>query len=584
MTKLDDNEIHVFLDKWLKEFRSISQYNFVPLIISNVYCLLAKRGALSYVDRNLLDFARQMMKYMSMYDREALDKDLDNFDDESLKRLVWIIGKGMLDKYNYSLSTSQSVAELVYRLLNIKEDDMVFDLGSDYGQMLTYFYQRTVEDNIPLSGLYGIEKEEDRSKISNLLLAILSDSSEKCSVKNGDALRQEEFSRFDTYNNVYDKAYCFVNANLYNTIKSDSFYSYLYRGVEFNESYQEQWVYIDRLLYGLKDDNSRAIALVAGKSLMQTDKNQFVRSLLGSGYIEAIITLPQGVLSFGGQSYLVVFSKNNREVKIVNADEDKFVRKNENYSSHSPGYGPQEAPYELNVEMVLDLYNSKNDLNCRSIPAKELENFFSCLIPESVFRNYDPMPLKSGETITLSDVAEVLTGTQYTIKQFTTSTEPTGYQILTSSDIHDGTIDYDHLTYIKNDKNLSEKVFVKPNDVIITTKSTKVKVAVVLGTTKNQIVVSGGMIIIRPNRKKLNPLYLQMFLECEDGQKSLQTLQTGTTIMNLSPKMVANLKIPATGIEVQDAKANEYLICQQSIRRLQDQIENLEMEMKYKIY
>ena len=77
------------------------------------------------------------------------------------------------------------------------------------------------------------------------------------------------------------------------------------------------------------------------------------------------------------------------------------------------------------------------------------------------------------------------------------------YKIITSSAIQDGLIDWLNVQSIDNDDHKLDKYALKTNDLIITSKSSKVKMAVVDIKLEEKFIVTGGMIVVRPKIEKI---------------------------------------------------------------------------------
>ena len=165
------------------------------------------------------------------------------------------------------------------------------------------------------------------------------------------------------------------------------------------------------------------------------------------------------------------------------------------------------------------------------------------------------------------------------------SSEPTGYRILTSSDIEDGVVDWKGLRSIIYNDDKFDKYAVKKDDVVVTSKSSKVKTVVVDIEPKEKILVTGGMIIVRPDIKLLNPTYLKIFLDSEQGQNALKRIQKGSIIITINSKELSTVLIPVIDIDKQIEKANKYneklttlYALKQEAKKLEDALKNFYLD------
>ena len=109
------------------------------------------------------------------------------------------------------------------------------------------------------------------------------------------------------------------------------------------------------------------------------------------------------------------------------------------------------------------------------------------------------------------------------------SNTPTDYQLLTSINIQDGIVDYDSLPYVYPDPKLL-KFKLEEGDIVVTTKSTVVKTFVANDLPDRNIIVTGGMIILKPDTSKVNPTYVKMFLDSSIGKSEFKSIIKGNTI------------------------------------------------------
>ena len=93
------------------------------------------------------------------------------------------------------------------------------------------------------------------------------------------------------------------------------------------------------------------------------------------------------------------------------------------------------------------------------------------------------------------------------------------------------------------------------------------------------------MIIVRPDIKLLNPTYLKIFLDSEQGQNALKSIQKGTIIVTISSKELSTVLIPVIDINKQIEKAQKYneklstlYALKQEARKLEDSLKNFYLD------
>jgi type I restriction enzyme M protein len=463
--------------------------------------------------------------------------------------------------YQDSLSSSgphsapDQIMDLICRILNLTPNDTIFDLGSGYGAFLAYAGQYCQEHFGKKLSVCGQEINSDAASYSKMVLSIA-----------GVPYSIETANSLYSYAPEYTKAFVFppyglkygpeFGSNL-NTFGKDSL----------NPRTSSEWMFVLKMAEGLKPGKAAVSLLPAGSMFRSTD--QSVREyLLKKHLIDGVISLPAGVLGFSGIATCVLSLKpDSNKVRVLDAG--PIIGKVP--SRLSDMQIPVDAIFEaFESEKVycadpLDLIRKESNLHAGTILASNLESQI-------------PDPKK------LSEVANVIRGSQYTLAKFQDklSVKPTKYQILTSSDIEDGLIDYSSLQYIDDTDEKLQKFALKEGDLVVTSKSSKVKMAPILELEGRTIIVTGGMLIVRPKKDKLDPSFLKMFLESESGQAIIRSIQKGITIVSLNAQDLQDILVSCPPIEEQrklSAKYNSLVATYDGMRKdlqaLESQIKSL---------
>lgn len=299
-----------------------------------------------------------------------------------------------------------------------------------------------------------------------------------------------------------------------------------------------EWIFIDRMLSGLAN-GGRAVAFVYGRSLFSQQDKTYRDFLLKNGLIESIIELPSNLLfNTGIKIYAIVFSAENTHVRLVNA---------EDCVSASP-----RKKNILDVGKVLELLNSDKITRKSNEELESCENLTPSILTLEVKK---PSNAKS-----LREISEIIAGCQYTASHFEEkfTDDENGLCLLTPNDIQNGMIELDSLRKIESDGKRLDKFLLKQGDVVITTKSSKVKTAVVDVKPDRKIIAIGGILIIRPDLSTINPTYLKIYLDSQNGQSALKKVQKGVVIMTINPKNLESLLVPVPNMIIQNSKAEKY--------------------------
>lgn len=427
----------------------------------------------------------------------------------------------------YSENTPIELSSLVFDLLGIHSGDVVCDFGSGNGSFLANLIWKAKETDNKID-IVGTEINSELADISRILLALLGVDSKN--IKNDDIL--------DTKLSGYSKGFTFPPFAIKMLPGSEYRTSRMCPSITFSNRNNDEWIFIDQMLYGLKK-GGKAVALVSGSALFNAQDQQYRDLLLKKGLIESIIEFPSNLLSYTGiKIYAIAFSSGNDCVKLVNAQEC-FVTNSKKKNA-------------LDANKVLELINSDNAATKANKELVGCENLSPSVLLLEVKK-----PLNAKK---LGDVSEIIPGCQYTVSHFEEllTDDKEGTCLLTPNDIQNGMIDWDSLRRIDSSDKKMDKFALKKGDVVITTKSSKAKIAVVDIDSDKKTLAVGGILIIRPDLNKINPTYLKIYLDSQDGQCALKQIQKGVVILTISPKSLANLLVPVPDINIQNSKADKY--------------------------
>lgn len=458
--------------------------------------------------------------------------------DEIRDAIRLVVTGGRRDSSFDFVSSISEISELVVKLLEIKDLDVVCDFGSGFGSFLSDVNSYCHENNIILKDLFGLEVNEQAAIISKYVLSIL------------DVNKMSIISQNILYGTSVkcNKGYCFppIGLKFYDEATKKACKRNRYN-LDLNG--QTEWLFVDKMLDSLSLDNKRAVALLPENCLYKAESKEYRDNLIKDKLIEGIIELPNKFSSvFGFKMCLVIFSENNDTIKFIDLnsiDEEKQQDDNEIYK----------------------LY--KEDTGVASTSCFVLSSF----LPSTVLLS-ERLNLKGNA---LSDVSEVFAGCQYTINSFKENLTiiPSNFKILTSSDINNGTAEWQGLQNIDNSEGKFDKFKkygIKKNDIVVTAKSSKVKTCLVDFEPKDDIIVTGGMIIIRPDTKKIDPVFLQMYLESEKGRGALKLIQKGSSIITINATDLRTILIPKVELSKQKEFALKYKTKKLEILKLQHEI------------
>ncbi len=527
------------------------------LIISNAYQYVCNNNLIDYKEEDLLKIARKMNEHIPSEVIDGIYTVLTELDIAEIRNFVYDLLSGRNNYVKTSIENSNNyISELANDLLKIdSSDNIVMDFCSGVGNFLANVYKKADNNKFVLKGLMGIEINPEVAHISQMALSILSNGSVTPEIFVGNALERVK--------HPYTKAYVFPTFGISKVLNENIRKSFLFSELYLSNKNTAEWLFIDNMLSGLLGD--KAVALVTSRALFNSFDIEYRNKLITSGWLEGIIELPAGSLSFTGiKVYMLVFSKNNKKVKFVDAS-DVMVADKKRYIN-----------LKLPVKVIEEMYYSKD------VKTKTIEELIDVpnICPSTIM--LDVEKLKNG--VELKNLADVFIGSQYTLgifeKKGLISDKKTEYRILTSSDIENEMICWEELHYIDMKDDKFDKFAIQYGDVVVTSKSSKVKTAVVDIVPEDKILVTGGMIIVRPDQNKLNSTYLKMFLDSERGQAALKRVQKGSIVVTVTAKSLSSIEIPMINIEKQTKKATRYNEKLSTLAAYKQEIERIKASLK----
>ena len=123
---------------------------------------------------------------------------------------------------------------------------------------------------------------------------------------------------------------------------------------------------------------------------------------------------------------------------------------------------------------------------------------------------------------------------------------------------------------------LSRLIILKDGDILLVMiVSDSLKLACIEGLENRKIIPASNMYILRPNKNKLEPLYLKMLLETDGAAQLFNAFSGGTALRAVSADFLNKLQIPVPPLEVQKKLAEKYAGIETQRELLKKQLESL---------
>ena len=449
----------------------------------------------------------------------------------------------------YNESTPQCISELAIELLEKHSGKQVLDLGSFKGSFLSNYFKK-YENNF----YTGIDISAEASLVAKIRLEILKAN---YNIINKDIFKDEIEYKFDKIFSNFP----FMPKLPMNAMLNPKKY-------EFNLQSKNSgdWFFIMKMLNMLSTQGT-GIAIVSNGCLFKMTDIEIRKYLVDTGYIEAIISLPEKIFAYSNvATSLIIFNKQHR-------DRVKFIDAGKLYTSGR-------RVNLINVQQVLKEYDSiKESDYTRFISVESIKENDYNLTPSRYFDSeielINPTPLEDV-------ILEMIRGYRITAeeidKSITNSESEKSFKILNLSDINNGIIN-DELAMFEADPKSVEKYILQDGDVIISAKSSKIKTAVAEIKGNEKVVASGNLLILRPDKNRINPYYLKLFFDSEKGNKILSSIQTGSVILSINTSQLKKINISLLNLDEQNKLANKYLSKLDSIKIMKSKLQQLEEEL-----
>ena len=298
------------------------------------------------------------------------------------------------------------------------------------------------------------------------------------------------------------------------------------------------WIYLLKVLESM-DEKGKGIVVVTSGSLTRKNESMIRKRIVENDWIEAIITLPPNLYpNTRTGSEIIIFNKNKekkRRNKILFVDISQYYyRDGRNYYSIS-----QEG-----MKLLLDTYEGYSQISQISciISNEEIDKDIWSLKPLRYIENQIEKHNKS--CLLLKEIAKITRGVQLKREEEAALSQHGTALLLNIKDIQDGKIHYEYANRITpKSYDWHNKFQIQENDIIITSKGTNFKIAIVENNPP-EAYISGNLTIIRVDQSKYHPDVLLEYLISAKGMRALESIQSGTTIRMINNANLEKLKIP----------------------------------------
>lgn len=479
-------------------------------------------------------------------------KYLDNL---SEKEIIDIICEdyGMFSRYN--ISTPKSINELAYQIFEKNNNNSeILDICSYTGNFLTYYAKR--KNNYNFTGI------EINTK-SNII------AQEKMNALKVDNKLIENNVFAYKFTKKYDKVFCnypfglkFNQSDLDLINKNHNELKY-----EFTGRISSCWAFVNSVINSLSKDG-KGIAVMNNAGLYKLPDAEYRKLLVDNGLIEAVISLPEKIFApyTSIPVTLLVLSRNNKQIKFINAEKMILNKTTSRFMN------------ELDVEEILKEYNANsNTSNTKIVNLEDVKNNNYSLYTSN-YMEIEKIEIKNPMKLNTicKDIYRGYQVSSNEIKQYSENINGREeYQIVNITNITDGNIDSD-LTKIYPDTDKMDKYLLQDKDLLVSSKGTLSKFAVVEIKNNEKYIPSGNFTILRLDINIINPYYLKIFFESNKGTAIINSIKSGGILPAINLSQFKEINVPVPSIEEQNRIVNRYLAKTDEIKMIKNKLNKLE--------
>lgn len=288
----------------------------------------------------------------------------------------------------------------------------------------------------------------------------------------------------------------------------------------------------------------RAVVLMpVGFTYRSGNEELFRKYLIEKNYLEGIVQLPPNLHSATSiETTFFIINKYRNEsstipndVMFINLKDESFIKRE----------GRQLVFKSVNE--IRDIYINKKEIkNISALISREeiIENNYSFAIDKYVVTEKTKevqKELEKFELIRLEDIADIRKSQLF-------KDEEKGLEIfeISPSDFNKAgfTLECGKIKKIESQKNRLDTYKLEPYDVLLSTKGTIGKVAIIGKIDKPMIASQAIQVIRLKEDKEEKAIILYMFLKSNIGQTILSSITSGTVMPQISTVEVKNLGIP----------------------------------------
>lgn len=520
----------------------VSTYNAFPLVPYLLHKVSLYNNPFGLTLQTIVDGEINVNDDVRFLAKEILD-------DKLWKRLLQIVTKYSPEEFalavvnpmtdyesKETMTTPNSILELVHKLLDVKAGERVADVCCGSG---TYIVSAALKE--PDASYHGYEVNV-ANRTAAMMKAELLDADVEITLC--DVFTVAETDEMPKYDKIFaDYPFGLKLRNLGAGAGYLERLAKKYPGL--SKATSSDWVF-NALLCDMLAENGKAIGIMTNGSTWNSIDILMRKYFVERKLVECVIALPGKLFaSTNIPTTLIILSHNNDSVRMIDATKHCQQGRRQNEFSNE------------NIETIINALTTDYEYS-RSISVEELRkneynlNLSRYIADNLGFQNGVPFEsviksISRGAPCTASQLDEMV------------SDSVTNMQYLMLANIQDGIID-DKLPYLSYIDPKYERYCLKNNTLLLSKNGYPYKVAVASVQEGQHILANGNLYIIELDEKKANPYYMKAFFDSEQGHAVLKSITVGATIPNIGVDKLKKVKIPLPSMDEQERIARKYQV------------------------
>lgn len=458
------------------------------------------------------------------------------------ERIVSEINK-VLNEYQVknfisNIYSSDSINYLMPRIIDVENNSNFLDICAGVGNFSVNTREYLKEQGIKDICINFTACELSTHIINEMKLNMFFNNIEKLNIKQCDVLKElpeDEKGQPIKYDSIISDPPFSLKWNS-NEARFDKYQRYKY-GIPSIAS--ADWAFIQTAIACLNEKGKAALIVSKGALVREQDK-EIRKGIIEDNLIEAVISLPSSLYYGTGIPVEILILNKSKDahkkgkVLFINASEEyEKENRNQNYLNQNQ---KDKIIQVFKAGMEIDKYSKLVDVDTirkykYSLNTKE-------------YIEYEDLKEKLENSIELGSIAETLRGVSISKNDLEELKDEHGYYYLNVKDIQEGKINYYDTYKIKLKKSIWQKKYcIKEGDIIITSKGSAFKTAIVTKAYKEAI-ISSNLMIIRVNNDKYDSIILNKYLNSKFGKQMIESIFTGSAMKVISPTKLNSLAIP----------------------------------------